>query len=176
MPLMPVVYCVQPDLDSRARTKQAAVLDALQTALDQNQRTELERKYAVRYHKVCQCPAAGGPREHAGFVHRPSCMPIDRFDFLSGSSLSAKSSVWRSSRWTAPWPATRQLRSLCDFAMTFRRGWLSTIATTGLRATQERSGHRRASALPLQAGPLTDAERLSCSMYCTFRKEKSTSP
>ena len=43
---------MQPDLDLRARVKQAAVLDALQTALAQSQRTELERKYAVRYHKV----------------------------------------------------------------------------------------------------------------------------
>ncbi len=49
---------MQPDLDPRARKKQAAVLDALNTALAQNQRTELERKYAVRYHKVCQHPAA----------------------------------------------------------------------------------------------------------------------
>ena len=43
---------MQPDLDPRARSKQGAVLDALNTALAQNQRTELERKYAVRYHKV----------------------------------------------------------------------------------------------------------------------------
>ena len=57
MPLIEVLFCVQPDLDPRARSQQAAVLDALNTALAQNQRTELERKYAVRYHKVCQYPA-----------------------------------------------------------------------------------------------------------------------
>ena len=43
---------LQEDIEPRARTKQAALLEQLQAAMAQHAQNELERKYAVRYHKV----------------------------------------------------------------------------------------------------------------------------
>lgn len=42
----------QEGIEPRAHTKQTALLEQLKTATKQHDQSELERKYAVRYHKV----------------------------------------------------------------------------------------------------------------------------
>lgn len=46
------LLCAQPDLDPKMRERQEAKLQELRAAQAEQQRKELERKYAVRYHKA----------------------------------------------------------------------------------------------------------------------------
>lgn len=52
---------LQEGIEPRARTKQAALLEQLKAAMVQHDQSELERKYAVRYHKVRPCSLQPNP-------------------------------------------------------------------------------------------------------------------
>lgn len=59
----PPCPALQPDLDPKMRGRLEGKLEELKAAQAQHQRQELERKYAVRYHKASQ---GGGWRGEGG--------------------------------------------------------------------------------------------------------------
>lgn len=67
----------QEGIEPRAHTKQTALLEQLKTATKQHDQSELERKYAVRYHKVrSSAPQACRRAQPITYVDMPQQLPL----------------------------------------------------------------------------------------------------
>lgn len=69
----------QPDLDPKMRARQEAKLEELRGAAAEAARKELERKYALRYHKVRAGQGGHGVACSSSSLNSSAALPLSQF-------------------------------------------------------------------------------------------------